>query len=157
MRKINIICIGKKQKTYIDEGLAIFDKRLRRYCVFQTVFIKEANYRSGTQLQWLTEEGKSLMKHISPDHYTIVCDEKGTSITSLQLSKKFNLWANNGYSQFDFIIGGAYGLSSEVKTSADLILSLSAMTMTHQLVRLILAEQIYRAFTIIRGEKYHHG
>lgn len=156
MRKIRIVCVGKNQKSYVSDGLADFEKRMRRYCDFQTVFVKEASYRSGSQNQWAALEGKSLKKHISTDHLTIVCDEKGKSITSSELSKQFTSWANRGYSQFNFLIGGAYGLSNEIKKAADFTLSLSSMTMTHQLVRLILAEQIYRAFTIINGEKYHH-
>jgi len=157
MRKIRILCIGKNQKSYIEQGLLVYEKKIRRYCGFQTVFVKEASYRTKTKQHWVKEEGKSLIKHIVKDHYTIVCDEKGHAITSQDLSKKFISWANNGFSQFDFIIGGAFGLSSEVKSSADFVFSLSPMTMTHQLIRLLLAEQIYRAFTIINGEKYHHG
>ena len=156
MRKIKIVCVGKNQKSYVSEGLVEYEKRLHRYCGFETVFVKETSYRSGSKKQWIDQEGKGLRKHISPNHFTIACDEKGTSVTSLELSKMFISWANSGYSQFVFLIGGAYGLSHEVKEAADFTLSLSPMTMTHQLVRLILAEQIYRAFTIINGGKYHH-
>ncbi len=102
-------------------------------------------------------EGHKLLKAISSDHVTIACDEKGKLLTSVELSNRFVQWANQGQSKFDFVIGGPYGLSDRVKRAADFRLSFSPMTMPHQLVRLVLIEQIYRAFTIIRNEKYHHS
>ncbi|MCP4753446.1 MAG: 23S rRNA (pseudouridine(1915)-N(3))-methyltransferase RlmH [Proteobacteria bacterium] len=156
MRKIRIYCIGKNQEAYLKQGLAVFEKKLRRYCDFQLQCVKEADYASGTKKRWLVEEGRRLLKHDHPNSFSVVCDEKGKSFTSLEFSKEFGKWANRGFSQFDFFIGGPFGLSDEVKNSADLLLGISPMTMTHQIVRLVLIEQIYRSFTIIHNEKYHN-
>ena len=156
MRKIRIICVGKTRDVYVDQGLAVFEKRMRRYCGFQSRIVKEADYSSGTKKQWLKVEAERLLKLTSAGNYTIVCDEKGKKFSSAEFAGEFVTWSNHGYSQFDFIIGGAYGLSDNVKQSANLIFSFSPMTMTHQIFRLILTEQIYRAFTIVNKEKYHH-
>lgn len=156
MRKVRILCVGKTQDSYIQEGVFIFEKRLKHYCDFQFQVVKEANYRTGTKQQCLEEEGKRLMKLINPSNFTVICDEHGKKMTSVQFAEGFTKWANQGFSQFDFVIGGAYGFSEEVKQSANLVLSFSPMTLTHQMFRLFLIEQIYRSFTIVKGEKYHH-
>lgn len=152
-----MICIGKTKDRYLEEGLSLYKKRLKRYCKFQLVSLKEANYTSGNQEQWLAEEASHLEKGLGKDAIRIACDENGSSFSSKKFANTFVQWANRGYSQFDFIIGGPYGLADTIKTSANLVLSLSAMTLTHQMVRLLLTEQIYRAFTIINGEKYHNA
>ncbi len=156
MKKIRILCVGNNKDSYIAQGLSVFEKKLKRYCKLQQHIIKEANYGFGSQDRWLEEEGSRLSKLTSPGNLTIICDEKGQSFTSAALAREFVRYANQGYSQFDFIVGGAFGLSDPLKQSADILLSFSPMTTTHQLFRLLLLEQIYRAYTIINGEKYHH-
>lgn len=156
MRKIRVICVGKTQDAYLIEGIKIFEKKLKRFCSFSWVFIKEAAYKKGNKNLWLAEENDRLQKVADPGNFTIACDEKGQAHTSPKLAKLFQSIANSGHSQIDFIIGGAYGLPQEILQKANLKLSLSEMTFTHQMIRLLLIEQIYRAFTIINNIKYHH-
>jgi len=157
MRKVRIICVGKTQDKYLQEGIAIYEKRLKRYCTFEIQVVKEANYNKASKALCLAEEGARLLKLISSKNFTVLCDEQGKSFSSPGFAQQFNRWATQGYSQFDFLIGGAYGFSPEVKAVANMAISLSAMTLTHQMIRLFLAEQIYRSFTILKGEKYHHS
>jgi len=156
VRKIRIICIGKTQEKFIKNGLDIYDKKVKRYCNLEWVTIKEANYASGDVSQWKEHEAEKVGKLIQPRNMTIFCDEIGQQISSVNMADKFTNWANKGYSGFDFFIGGAFGFSEEIKKKANYLLSLSQMTLTHQMIRLLLVEQIYRSFTIIRKEKYHH-
>jgi len=156
MRKVRIICVGKNQDPYLKQGLALYEKKLNRYCHFEFISVKEASYRSGTKIKWLAEESERLLKHFSTDNYSIICDEKGKQFHSIEMANELINKSNHGFSKFDFFIGGPYGLSSEFKKQANLLFSFSAMTMTHQMFRLVLIEQIYRSFTIINREKYHH-
>ncbi|MCG8337159.1 MAG: 23S rRNA (pseudouridine(1915)-N(3))-methyltransferase RlmH [Proteobacteria bacterium] len=156
MRKIRVVCIGKTQDAYLTEGIKIFEKKLKRFCSFSWVFVKEAAYKKGNKNNWLAEENDRLQKTLGPGHFTIACDEKGQTHTSPKLAGLFQSIANSGHSQIDFIIGGAYGLPQEILQKANLKLSLSEMTFTHQMIRLLLIEQIYRAFTILNNIKYHH-
>ena len=156
MRKIRVICVGKTQDAYLLEGIKVFEKKLKRFCSFSWIFIKEAAYKKGKKNQWLSEECTRLQKAIDSRNYIIACDEKGRSYTSPSLAKQFQSIANSGHSQIDFIIGGAYGLPEDILKKANLKLSLSDMTFTHQMIRLLLIEQIYRAFTINNNIKYHH-
>lgn len=156
MRKVRIIWVGKTQDKYIKEGLAIYEKKIKRYCKFEFVTVKEASYKSGTPEQWMAEEAERLEKVLSSSNYTVMCDEKGKLFSSVEFANAIADRSNKGTSSFDFVIGGAYGFSKEMKKKADLLLSFSPMTMTHQIFRLMLSEQVYRAFTIIKGEKYHH-
>ena len=156
MRKIKVLAVGAKPKDYIGEGISKFEKKIRRYCDLELQWIKEANYSSGDPAVWLDIESQRIEKRLSKESVKIACDEKGKQLTSVDFSMEFEKWATKGFSSFDFIVGGAYGLHDRIKQSAQLILSFSPMTMTHQMFRLFLIEQIYRAFTIINGEKYHH-
>lgn len=157
MRKIRIICVGKNQEAYLRDGIRIYEKKLKRYCGLNWVFSKEASYGRGSEQQWLQEENKRLSKIINPDAFSIACCDRGQSLTSMALAEKFRVIANRGRSEIDFYIGGPFGLPKEVLDRSNMILSLSEMTFTHQMVRLILIEQIYRAFTIINNENYHHA
>ena len=156
MKKIRILCVGKTKEHFLTEGIELFAKKLGRYCDLSTVIIKEARYVSGNSHQWLKFEEEGILKHLRSKNFTIICDERGKQLSSINLSKSFVKWANQGYSHFDFVIGGAYGFSDEIKKKANFLLSFSPMTMTHQMFRLFLYEQVYRSFTIIKGEKYHH-
>ncbi|MBU2513022.1 23S rRNA (pseudouridine(1915)-N(3))-methyltransferase RlmH [bacterium] len=157
MRKIRVICVGKNQEKYIQEGIKSYEKKLRRYCNFKWDFVKEADYGKGSEVIWLQDEFKRLSKLLDPNAFTIACYDKGESLSSVQFAEKFKAIANNGYSRIDFIIGGPFGLPEEILKTSNMVLSISAMTFTHQMARLILSEQIYRAFTIINNESYHHA
>lgn len=156
MRKIRIICVGKTQDSHLNEGLKIYENKLKRYCKLEWLIVKEANYSSGNKTNWLNTEAKNISKALSTKNFTIVCDEKGKQFSSTEFASKVSTLANQGISNIDFIIGGAFGLPKEIVLASQLKLSFSKMTFTHQMIRLILAEQIYRVFTIINNEKYHH-
>jgi 23S rRNA (pseudouridine1915-N3)-methyltransferase len=157
MRKIRVICVGKTDKGFLLEGIKQYEKRLRRYCNFQFVIVKEANYSTLTPKTCLELEGERIEKLISPENITISCDEKGKLFSSKEFAEQFIHWSNQGSSQFDFIVGGAYGVAQSVSDNSNLTFSFSPLTLTHQMFRLVLIEQIYRAFTIIKGEQYHHS
>jgi 23S rRNA (pseudouridine1915-N3)-methyltransferase len=156
MRKIRIVCVGKLQDSFLKEGIQAYEKKMKRYCSFSWQIVKEANYGQGSKPLWLDSEFSRLSKCVSPRSFSISCDEAGDSLSSLQFADLFKKTANAGYSQIDFFIGGAHGLPDKLTHSTNRKISLSPMTFTHQMVRLILAEQIYRAFTIVNNEKYHH-
>jgi len=157
MRKIRVISVGKIRDSYLQEGLKIFEKKLSHYCDFSTVIVKESPYKNTNHQIAIDSEGDRIQSILNSAHLTVACDEKGSDQSSLAFSNLISNWANQGHSKIDFLIGGAYGLSDRIKSFSSYKLSLSKMTMTHQMVRLLLTEQIYRAFTIIKGEKYHHS
>ena len=160
MLKINIICIGKIKESYFTDAINEYAKRLSAFCKFQIVELAEERIRSNTpnasQInEVLNAEGKRILQKISPSDYVAAMCIEGKQLSSEELSKTLDNVAVVGKSTVDFIIGGSYGLSDEVKRRADLRLSMSKMTFPHQLARVILSEQIYRAFEISSGGKYH--
>ncbi len=157
--KINIICVGKLKEKYLRDASAEYEKRLSRYCRVQIRELKEArlaeNASPAEEEAVKTEEGKSILKALSSSSFVIVLDIGGKELSSDQLAEKIGSLATTGESTVDFIIGGSLGLSEEVKKRADFRLSFSPMTFPHQLMRVILLEQIYRSFKILRKEPYH--
>ncbi len=156
---INIICVGKLKEKYLRDASAEYEKRLSRYCRVQIRELKEArlaeNASPAEEEAVKTEEGKSILKALSSSSFVIVLDIGGKELSSDQLAEKIGSLATTGESTVDFIIGGSLGLSEEVKKRADFRLSFSPMTFPHQLMRVILLEQIYRSFKILRKEPYH--
>ncbi len=160
MIRINIICIGKIKEKYFTEAIAEYAKRLSSFCKFTVVELAEEKIKSNTpnasQIdEVITAEGKRIMQKIGQsDFVTAMCIE-GKMLSSEELSRTIDNASVSGKSTIDFIIGGSYGLSNEVKQRADLRLSMSRMTFPHQMARVILSEQIYRAFEISTNGKYH--
>lgn len=160
MLRINIICIGKIKEKYFTDAIAEYEKRLGAFCKFNIIELPEERIKSNTpnkaQIdEVIAAEGRRIMQKISPsDYVTAMCIE-GKQLSSEELSQTLENIAVVGKSIVDFIIGGSYGLSDEVKRRADLRLSMSKMTFPHQMARVILSEQIYRAFEISSGGKYH--
>ena len=145
--KITIVAIGKLKEKFLVEGVAEYLKRLR---LFSKIEIREI-----PECRTIDEEGKKILEQMPKDSFVFVLDVAGTAITSENFAKKISDLNLRGVSNITFVIGGAFGLSEEVKKIADFKMSLSEMTFTHQMARLILLEQIYRAFKINRGEPYH--
>lgn len=156
MRKIKLFCVGKTQEKYLKEGIQLYSGKILPYCKFELNIIKEATYRNGNIRQWQQEEAGKISAVMKPGRISVVCDEKGSMINSVQLAEKMSSWASSGFSEIDFFIGGAYGFAEEIRGKATMLLSFSRFTMTHQMIRLFLMEQIYRSMTIIHGQKYHH-
>jgi 23S rRNA (pseudouridine1915-N3)-methyltransferase len=157
--KITIIAVGKIKEKYLTAGIGEFTKRLGPYCRLNIVELDEErmpeNPSAAEKAKVLDKEGERLLKNIKDDSYSIVLDVAGKLSSSEELAEKLDRLALNGKSDITFIIGGAFGLSPDVLKTAHERLSFSKMTFTHQMIRLLLVEQIYRAFRISRGEKYH--
>lgn len=156
---IKILCIGNLKEKYWKEAVLEYSKRLSSYCNIEIIEQKEArlpsNPSSADEKNVLQAEGQSLLKTISNADYVIALDVKGKKLSSESLSTKLSDLGINGNSDIVFIIGGSLGLSQEVLGRADLKLSFSDMTFPHQMMRVILLEQIYRAYKIMRNEPYH--
>ncbi len=159
MLKISVACVGKIKEKYLTEGLQEYQKRLSGYCRFGWLEVpdeKTSEYASGAEEERIRRtEGIRLLNRIPPDSYVIALAIGGKRRDSIDFSAHLEKLAVAGNSHIVFVIGGSIGLSQEVLSRADETLSFSAMTFPHQLMRLILLEQIYRAFRIIRNEPYH--
>ena len=154
---IRLILTGKTEESYLREGMAKYSARLAHYCKFSIVEIPELkNVKALSKDQIKDKEGELILKLITPSDCLILLDEHGQTFSSVEwarhLEKKFL------YSPRDitFVIGGSYGFGKAVYERADEKISLSRMTFSHQLCRVIFLEQLYRIFTIIKGEPYHH-
>ena len=157
LMKITLLTVGKTDKEWVREGLDIYVSRLKHYIPFSVVEIPELkNVSALTRDQIKTREGELILKNIRPTDDVILLDERGKEYSSTELAKIIQDKLSYGNRDIVYVIGGAYGFSDQVYKRADSKLSLSRMTFSHQMVRAIFAEQIYRAFTIMRGEPYHH-
>lgn len=157
--QITIVSVGKLKEKYLREGIEEYAKRLSAYCRLQIVEVsdeKAPEELSASEMEQVKrKEGERILAQIKPDHYVIALAIEGQMWSSEKLSAEMDKLALHGRSQLAFVIGGSLGLSAEVLKRSDLQLSFSKMTFPHQLVRLMLVEQVYRAFRIGRGEPYH--
>jgi len=152
---INIICIGKIKDKYINDGIAEFSKRMTSFASLNIIELKEYNKEDSVNIS-IEKESSEIMKQISKSSsYNILLDLDGKEITSENMSKYIDDLKNKGISSINFIIGGSNGVSKELKNSVDMKLKFSHFTFPHQLMRLILLEQIYRWFAISNNIKYH--
>ena len=155
--KITLLTVGKTARDWVRQGLDIYISRLKHYIPFTHTEIPELkNVSSFTEAQIKTKEGELILKNIRPSDELVLLDERGRQYTSVELAKVIQDRITYSGRDMVFVIGGAYGFSQAVYDRADSRISLSKMTFSHQMVRAIFAEQLYRAFTIIRGEPYHH-
>ena len=157
--KITILCVGKVKEKFYREGIEEFVKRLSRYCKLEIIEVadeKTDENASETEIRLVKEkEGEKLLKNIKDDAYVITLCIDGKQLDSEELSEKIEKLGVQGTSHICFIIGGSLGLSNDVLKRADMKLSFSKMTFPHQLMRVILLEQIYRSFRIMNNEPYH--
>ena len=157
--KITIACVGKIKEKYLTAGIDEFTKRLTPFCKLETIAINEEkmpdNPAPAEKEQVLEKETQRLLAIIPENSYVILLDVIGKQLSSPELASKIDSLALNGHSHITFVIGGAFGYTDALRKRADYALSFSKMTFTHQMIRLLLIEQIYRAFKISRGEKYH--
>lgn len=159
MLSVNIICIGKIKEKYWTDAVSEYKKRLGAFCKFNIIELDEEktyNNPNNSQINSiLNAEGKRIINSLSKGSYVIPMCIEGKQLSSAELADKISDISVSGYSCVDFIIGGSWGLSDEVKSKSNLKLSMSKMTFPHQMARVILAEQIYRAFEINNNGKYH--
>jgi 23S rRNA (pseudouridine1915-N3)-methyltransferase len=145
--KINLVVVGKLKEKFLVEGVAEYLKRLKK---FATIEVREIS-----ECRTVEEEGQKILSLVPQNSWLCVLDVSGLELSSEELAKKISALNLDGVSNLTFAIGGAFGLSEELRGAAAFRLSLSKMTFTHQMARLILVEQIYRAFKINRNEPYH--
>ncbi len=154
--KIKIIALGKIKEKFLKDGIDEFLKRLIPYASLEIVELNPVEIKDENLIQKaLDEEGKNILSHIKDDSFVITMEIQGKQLSSEEFAQKINDITMNGISELIFIIGSSYGISDEVSKRSDFKLSMSKMTFLHQFARLILVEQIYRAFKILKGEKYH--
>ena len=150
---IKILCVGKIKEKFFTEGICEYQKRIDAYSKFSIVEVKEVNTLDINKN--ITEEGRNLLSKISEDEFVITLEIKGKMIDSVELARLIEEKMTYGFSKITFVIGGSNGLSSDVIKRSNYHLSFSEFTFPHQLMRLVLIEQIYRALTIINNKEYH--
>ena len=156
--KIQLWTIGKSNEKYIEEGIQLFTKRLNNYYAATWKIIPGVkNAASLSENELRDKESDLLISLLRKEDILILLDERGKLLSSPELASKLTQLANAGSRSLVFIIGGAYGVNEGLRKRSDLVWSLSPLVFPHQLVRLILSEQLYRACTIINNEKYHHS
>ena len=157
--RINIVCVGKIKEKYLKLGIDEFKKRLSKYCKLEIIELEDEkapeNLSDKEMLMIKEKEGKKILSKIKDNSYVIALAIDGKNLSSEELAETINKLGVRGISNITFVIGGSLGLSDEVLSRADYKLSFSKMTFPHQLMRLILLEQVYRDYRINNGEPYH--
>lgn len=153
---IKIIALGKLKEKFLKEGIEEFQKRLKSYTSLEIIELQPVEIKDEHLIERaLDEEADKILALVKPQSYLITLEIQGKMLSSEDFADKINTIANEGISELIFVIGSSYGLSKKVSARADFKLSFSKMTFLHQFARLILIEQIYRAFKIIKNETYH--
>lgn len=153
---IRVICVGRTRQKYVSDGTTLFLNRLKHYCKLEWIELDDHALKNATPENHRKAEGEIILRHLQPSDFVVLLDERGEEFTSDALAAWINKRMSSGIRNLILIIGGAYGFSPAVKDRCNQEICLSRLTFPHDLVRLILAEQLYRAFTILKGEKYHH-
>ena len=157
--KIKMICVGKLKEKYLEEGVKEYLKRLSAYCDVEVIEVGDEripeNPSLAEEMIVKAKEGRHILDKVKQDDYMILLDVQGKEVDSIQFAESIEDCMLHGKSTIDFVIGGSLGHGEDVLTRANKRISFSKMTFPHQLMRVILAEQIYRAFKIIRKETYH--
>ena len=154
---MKLIVIGKTKFKFLLDGENEYEKRLKHYCKFSERIIPDIkNARNLSKKELKEKEGCLIIDSLKSSDYVILLDDKGITLSSMEFSEFINQKMVSSINELVFVVGGAFGFSKKVYEKADSKMSLSKMTFSHQMVRLIFKEQIYRAFTMLKGEKYHH-
>ncbi|SHK28946.1 23S rRNA (pseudouridine1915-N3)-methyltransferase [Maribacter aquivivus] len=154
---IKLLAIGKTDSSQLQELIEVYQKRLQHYINFEIELIPDLKKTKNlSEDQQKDKEGELILKRLAPTDVLILFDEKGKQYTSVEFSTFLQKKMNSGIKQLVFLIGGPYGFSNEIYSKASGKISLSKMTFSHQMVRLFITEQIYRAYTILKNEPYHH-
>ncbi len=156
--KVKLILVGKTDLKYINEGNAEYQKRLKHYLPTEIVIIPDIkNTKNLSEKQQNNKEGELILNQTKEGDFIVLLDENGKQFSSVEFSKFVEKQMVSGLKNLIFIVGGPYGFSENVYKKANVKISLSKMTFSHQMVRLIFLEQLYRAMTILKGEPYHHN
>ena len=155
--KITLLVIGKTSDKYLSEGIEIYSKRISRYIDFQIIeHSLPAKFQKLPPAQLMQKEAELIIQNIEKSDYSVLLDERGKSFSSVEFAKFISQRMNLSTKSLLFVVGGAWGFSPQVYERANERISLSRMTFSHQMVRLFFAEQLYRAFSIIKNEPYHN-
>jgi len=155
--KIALFLTGKTSEKYLTEGMTVFEERLRKYSAFEVLTVPDIrNTRNMTAQEQMIKEGEQILRFLRLDDYVVILDRKGKEFSTLEFSSWLEKMFMIQKKRIVFVIGGAWGFSEEIRRKADMSLSLSQLTFSHQIVRLLFLEQLYRAFTVLKGEPYHH-
>ena len=155
--KITLAVIGKTEVGFVRQGIEEYVKRLKHYVTFDIRYIGDVKTTRGmTEAAQKAAEGRALLSTLEPGDHVVLLDEHGTERTSVDYSQWLQRRMASGSKRLVFVVGGPYGFSPEVYSRANEMISMSKMTFPHELVRLIFVEQLYRAFTILKHEPYHH-
>jgi 23S rRNA (pseudouridine1915-N3)-methyltransferase len=156
MLRIKVIVVDRTRESFLQDGEAFYLERIRRYATLEWLEARPAKSPKGRpEEEIVVEEGQSLLKRLAPRDYAVSLDRTGRPRSSEELARWLETLTERGTDSVAFLIGGPLGLSKEALARSREILSLSSLTLTHEMTRLLLLEQIYRAFTIIKGERYH--
>lgn len=154
---IKLIAVGKTDNPALQQLISTYEKRLSYYINFELQLLPDIkNSKSLSEEQQKIKEGELILSYIEPSHHLILLDERGKEYTSIAFADELQKKMNSGIKQLTFVIGGPYGFSQAIYQRANSKLSLSKLTFSHQMIRLFFVEQLYRAFTILRNEPYHH-
>lgn len=155
--KALLLVVGKTDEPFVVEGISKYVNRIAKYMTFEIDVIPDLkNTKNMQQLQQKEKEGDLILKKLNPSDFVVLLDEKGKMHSSVEFANWLNSIFISSYKRLVFVIGGPYGFSSEVYSRGNAKLSISKMTFSHQMIRLIFTEQFYRAHTILKGEPYHH-
>lgn len=155
--KITFLLNGKTEEDYIEKGLEAYEKRIVRYISYQRIEIPSPKAQAGAREEFVREaEARLMEKYLTAGSELVLLDEKGKMMSSTEFAAWLQQKMNAGTKNLVFAVGGPYGFHESIVRKSNHLLSLSPMTFPHQLVRLIFAEQLYRALTILRNEPYHH-
>ena len=154
---IKLIAVGKTDNPSLQQLISTYEKRLSYYINFELQLLADiTNSKSLSEEQQKIKEGELILSYVEPSHHLILLDERGKEYTSIAFADELQKKMNTGIKQLTFVIGGPYGFSQAIYQRANSKLSLSKLTFSHQMIRLFFVEQLYRAFTILRNEPYHH-
>jgi 23S rRNA (pseudouridine1915-N3)-methyltransferase len=154
--KIFILCIGKTHSSYLKEGIGIYLDRLKHYTKVEYLELPDVPNKGLLPEALKQKEGELIMKHLKADDLLFLLDEKGDEFSSREFAALLQKRMNSGLKQMVLVTGGAFGFSKEVYQRAEGKISFSRMTFSHEMIRLLLTEQLYRGFSILKGEGYHH-
>lgn len=155
--KIKLIVVGKSTFDFVKEGEEVYEKRLVHYLPFEKMVLQDIKNPKNLSLEELKKkEGEMILSKITNQDFLVLMDENGSCFTSTKFASWIEQKVNDGTRSIIFLIGGAFGFSKDVYDRSNYLISLSKMTFSHQLVRVIFLEQLYRAQTILKGEPYHH-
>ena len=154
--KIFILCIGKTHSSYLKEGIGIYLDRLKHYAKVEYLELPDVPNKGLLPEALKQKEGELIMKHLKADDLLFLLDEKGDEFSSREFAALLQKRMNSGLKQMVLVTGGAFGFSKEVYQRAEGKISFSRMTFSHEMIRLLLTEQLYRGFSILKGEGYHH-